>query len=277
MAGSRLSRGPLIRFAVVAVAAIGVAANAPAGMAARSSGSSDPLCARNRTTVAHHAGGAIVHLGQPARVPCASETGFYTGETGIAVTGNGTVWFSAANWESALVRSKDNGHTWQALTPGGPQAMPGCQVVVSPHTCDDSESSKNNTVADAYLYVDPATSKLFWSKTYGLAVCSSLSMTPDDGRSWQSNTNFGCPGADYEKIAAGPAPAGGAKPAGYPTVVYGCTNGPVPFFVVGPARVCYKSLDGGKSFSSTGAPVTPSPLAPGCLQFQEPQRVGPDG
>lgn len=236
----------------------------------------DPLCSPARASVAHHAGGRVVPQ-RPARVPCASETGYYTGETGIAVTRNGDVWFSAADWEWALVRSKDDGHSWERITPGGPQAMPGCYVATSPATCQDTEGAKNGTVADAYLYVDPKTSKLFWSKTYGFAVCSSLSMTPDNGRTWQANTSFACPGADYEKIAAGPAPAGGAQPVGYPDVVYGCTNGPVPFFVVGPARVCYKSLDGGASFTATGAPVTPSPLAPGCLQFQEAQVVGPDG
>jgi hypothetical protein len=278
MAGNRLSRKPFTRIGVLAVVALATVALATPG-SARPAGAAmaDPTCSAKLATVAHHAGGHVVAQRTPARVACASETGFYTGETGIAVSGNGTVWFSAANWESALARSDDNGHTWKAQTPAGPQAMPGCEAVTSPWTCDDSESSKNNTVADAYLYVDPKTSKLFWSKTFGLAVCSSLSMTPDDGRSWQANTRFGCPGGDYEKIAAGPAPAGGAQPVGYPNVVYGCTNGPIPFFVVGPARVCYKSLDGGKSFSSTGAPVTPSPLAPGCLQFQEAQTVGPDG
>jgi hypothetical protein len=255
-------------------AAVAVAPSGLASGAVRAKG--DPLCAPDRPAVTHRPGGRVVHQ-QPARVPCGSATGYYTGETGIAVTGNGSVWFSAADWEWALVRTRDQGHSWERITPGGPQAMPGCFVATSPATCQDSEAAKNGTVADAYLYVDPVTSKLFWSKTYGLAVCSSLSMTPDDGKTWQANSMFACPGADYEKIAAGPPPPGGAKPVGYPNVVYGCTNGPAPVFVVGPSRVCYKSLDGGKSFTFTGAPVTPSPLAPGCLQFQEAQVVGRDG
>src|SRR4051794_3947462 len=226
MSGSRLSRGPLVRVGLLAAAAMAVVSLAPSGTAA-APGGGDPLCSPDRATIAHRAGGHVVPRHQPARVPCASRTGYYTGETGIAVTGDGSVWFSAANWEHALVRSKDNGHTWEAITPGGPQAMPGCYAATSPMTCQDTESAKNNTVADAYLYVDAATSKLFWSKTYGFAMCSSLSMTPDDGRTWQSNTNFGCPGGDYEKIAAGPPPPGGDKSVGYPDVVYGCTNGPV--------------------------------------------------
>jgi hypothetical protein len=175
-----------------------------------------------------------------------------------------------------MVHSQDNGRTWKREAAGGPQAMPGCYAVTSPWTCQDTESAKNGTVADAFLWVDPATGKLFWSKTYGFAMCSSLSMTPDDGKTWQATPEFACPGADYEKIAGGPAPAGGAKPVGYPSVLYACTNGPAPWFVVGPARVCYKSLDGGNPWGFTGAPL-PSPLAPGCLHFQEAQVVGPDG
>src|SRR5690349_6042576 len=150
MSGSRLSRGSLVRVGLLAAVVAGAVTLVPSGSAAapgRAAG--DPLCSPDRATIAHHAGGQVVPQRKPARVPCASRTGFYTGETGIAVTGDGSVWFSAANWESALVRSKDNGHSWEAITPGGPQAMPGCYIATSPMTCQDTESAKNNTVADA--------------------------------------------------------------------------------------------------------------------------------
>jgi hypothetical protein len=236
-------------------------------------------CAPSRPAIAYNAGGKLISPAQ-ALVPCATETGFYTGETGIGVTKQGTVWFSAANWEWQLARSSDDGAHWEAFTVPGPQAEPGCYVGTSailPQQCDPSEQGKTNTVADAYLYVDPRTSKIFWSKTYGYAVCSSMNMSADDGASWSPVSRFACPGADYEKIAAGPPPAGGAQPIGYPDVVYACVVGPVPWFVVGPGRPCYKSLDGGVTWNPTGAPALPSPLAPGCLHYQEPQRVGPDG
>src|SRR4051794_14445186 len=234
-------------------------------------------CARDRVAVAHDAAGRAVSPAPRQFVPCASETGFYVGETGIGVTKQGTVWFSAANREWALARTRDSGAHWDAFSVPGPQAYPGCNFAVSPVTCQDTESAKDNTVADAYLYVDPTTSKIFWAKTYGEALCSSLNESADDGASWQALPTFACPGGDYEKPAAGPPPAGGDKPTGYPNVVYVCTNGPAPTFVVGPARICYKSLDGGTTWANTGAPAVPSPLAPGCLLFQEPQRVGPDG
>lgn len=253
---------------VVALAATGIAV-------APSQAKANPLCAPDRASVAHRASGQVVRH-KPVRIACASETGYYTGETGIAVTQSGAVWFSAADWEYAMVRTTNKGKSWERMVPEGPQAQPGCYAVTSPHTCRAGQASKNGTVADAYLWIDPLTSKVFWSKTYGLAACASLSMTPDNGKTWEANSNFGCPGGDYEKIAGGPAPAGGAKPVGYPNVLYGCTNGPAPTFVVGPGRPCYKSLDGGASWTFAGLPL-PSPLAPGCLHFQEAQAVGPDG
>ena len=207
---------------------------------------------------------------------CASSTGLYTGETSIAVTSDGAVWLSAADWEWALARSTDDGGHWQRFAVPGPQAFPGCSVGTAALTCDQSESGKANTTADAFLWADPRTSKLFWTKTYGLAVCSSLNMSSDAGRRWQAMTTFACPGGDYEKIAGGPPPRGGARPVGYPDVLYGCVNGPAAVFVVGPGRICYRSLDGGSSWKLAGAPL-PSPRAPGCLEFQEQQSVGPDG
>jgi hypothetical protein len=260
---------------LLVIASLGIAAVATAAPGKPRSALAAGMCRTGSPTVVHHAGGGVVKA-PPRRVPCGSETGFFTGETGIAVARNGSVWFSAADWEWALVRSVDDGVSWQKVVPEGPQAEPGCYAVTSPTTCQDNESAKNGTVADAFLWIDPKTSKVFWSKTYGFAICSSLSMSPDDGKSWKSTPMFACPGADYEKIAGGPAPAGAAQPTGYPSVLYGCTNGPAPWFVVGPARTCYKSLDGGTTWSYAGAPL-PSPLAPGCLHFQEPQTVGPDG
>lgn len=260
----------------ITLATLATALTAPA---AASASSPDAGCMPSRPAIAYTAGAKLVTPAQTL-VPCATETGFYTGETGIGVTQQGTVWFSAANWEWQLARTSDDGAHWEAFTVPGPQAEPGCYIGTSailPQQCDPSESGKTNTVADAYLYVDPRTSKIFWSKTYGYAVCSSMNMSADDGASWYPVSRFACPGADYEKIAAGPAPAGGAQPTGYPDVVYTCVVGPVPWFLVGPGRPCYKSLDGGVTWNPTGAPALPSPLAPGCLHYQEPQRVGPDG
>src|SRR3954471_9500148 len=234
-----------------------------------------PGCAPGRPAIAHHAGGKVA-AASPLPVPCTTQTGFYTGETGISVTPAGTVWFSAADWEWALARTKDLGAHWERFGVPGPQAYPGCGPDVSATSCDTSEQGKDNTVDDAYLHADRDTGRIFWTKTYGYAACSSLNYGDEDG-TWGASPHAGCPGGDYERLPAGPPPAGGAKPTGYKNVVYLCTNGPAPTFVVGPARVCYKSLDGGATFSDAGVPPVPNPQAPGCLHFQETQVVGRDG
>src|SRR4051794_33637303 len=104
---------------LAAVAALGAAGAAQAKTHAG--------CDTHRPTWVHHAGGAIVDRA-PTIVPCGTDTGFYTGETGIQVTPAGTVWFSAADWEWALARSQDGGASFSRFTVPGPQAFPGCGI-----------------------------------------------------------------------------------------------------------------------------------------------------
>ena len=188
------------------------------------------------------------------------------------------MWFSAADWEWALVKSHDQGETWEKFVVPGPQAYPGCGGGVTFFTpCDDSQQAKYNTVADAFLWVDPDTSKIFWSKTYGYALCSSMNMSADDGETWAPVTSFACPGGDYEKIAGGPAPEGGAQPTGTRT---SCTRAST-----GRRRRSWSVRTVSATSRSTAVtrgirPASRSlPIAkiPGCLHFQEPQVVGPDG
>src|SRR4051794_31610166 len=108
-------RRRLLASGLVAIAAVAVPV-------AHASSSNRAGCADARRAVAHYAGG--VRLAHPPQslVPCATETGFFTGETTIGVTKQGTVWLSAANWEWALARSRDNGAHWTAYNVPGPQA-----------------------------------------------------------------------------------------------------------------------------------------------------------
>ncbi|MDP9181563.1 MAG: hypothetical protein M3P04_02145, partial [Actinomycetota bacterium] len=117
--------------ALVALATLGVAAIATAAPGKQRPALAAGICRTGSPAVTHHAGGQAVKA-PVRRVPCGSETGFYTGETGIAVTAKGHVWFSAADWEWAMVRSVDDGVHWQKVVPEGPQAEPGCYAVTSP-------------------------------------------------------------------------------------------------------------------------------------------------
>src|SRR2546423_618395 len=155
-----------------------------------------PGCAPDRPAIAHHAGGKVV-AASPAPVPCTTKTGFYPGEPGTSVTPAGTVWFSAADWEWALARTKDLGAHWERFGVPGPQAYPGCGPDVSANSCDTSEQGKYNTVADAYVHTDRDTGRTFWTKTYGYAACSSLNygdagimvaISHDEAASWTYST-----------------------------------------------------------------------------------------
>jgi hypothetical protein len=107
---------------------------------------------------------------------------------------------------------------------------------------------------------------------YGFQVYS----TPDAGRTWTTADYQTAPVTDWEKLALGPPPAGGAKPQGYPSVVYLCGNSPME--ASGPGRLCYRSLDGGASFEPAGY-VTPSPETPDACQVlaSNAGAVGGDG
>ena len=74
-----------------------------------------------------------------------------------------------------------------------------------------------------------------------------------------------------QRILEGPPPAGGAKPGGYPHVVYYCAN----LSDLSESNLwCWKSLDGGRSFGFAGSFPDPPPRQ-GC-NTQHPARPGAD-
>jgi hypothetical protein len=227
-------------------------------------------CHSRWPVVAYRAGGQLVK--SPARSrsprPCATATGYGASESTIAVTNSGTVFYSPANTENSLARSFDRGATWRLVYP------PRMQY-----------TSLWNTV-DPHVVVDRRTGRVFWAHTtytedfrapvpvdgtplgwlaptaianaHGFQVFSS----PDDGRTWTTADYRQELTADWEKIFVGPPPpqrTGADQPAGYPDVVYLCANAPVE--VSGPGRACYRSLDGGRTFSFRGY-LHPSQSAP---------------
>ncbi|HVT36391.1 MAG TPA: sialidase family protein, partial [Nevskiaceae bacterium] len=132
-----------------------------------------------------------------------------------------------------------------------------------------------NTV-DPYLVSDRRTGRLFWAHATGpvrnedtlpqdagfyIAAASGFQVytSADNGYSWTTADYQTAPTGDWEQLMVGPPPAGSAQPVGYPDVLYLCAN--APFEVTGPGRLCYKSLDGGATFSVAGL-VSPTASNP---------------
>src|SRR5438874_521690 len=108
----------------------------------------------------------------------------------------------------------------------------------------------------------PAGAGFYLAAAYGFQVYRSS----DDGRSWKTADYQTAPTGDWEQVFTGPPPpasTGAAQPSGYPDVVYLCANSPLE--VSGPGRLCYKSLDGAKSWSK---PMMVA--APGAKNVQRP-------
>ena len=212
-------------------------------------------CDTTRPSVSHYSGGQTAP-GGPVLVPCVTTTGTDAQESSFGVTSKGTILLSPSivltnvgKDDIALARSDDGGAHWARTTP-------------TPASYGEEEPY---TVTDPWLYVDPLTSRIFWAQSNVPNDCGGfVGRSDDEGLTWTSNLIAGCPSNDYEKIAAGPAPAGGAQPSGYPNVVYYCATSPTTAF--GPGRLCYKSLNGGDLFLPTGY-VYPSANAPQPCDF----------
>jgi hypothetical protein len=225
--------------------------------AARASGGVG--CHPTWPVLAHRAGGQIVRLPAGAQLPvaCATRTGFPTSESTIALTNSGTLVYSPAQTENSLARSVDQGATWSLTYPPGEQ-------YTSFWNTDDPD-----------VVADRRTGWVFWAHATGpvrtegtlpagsgflLAAASGFQVygSRDDGRTFTTADYSSAPTGDWEKVFVGPPPPSAhraGRPAAYPDIVYLCANSPLE--VVGPGRLCYKSLDGARTFVIAGF-VTPS-------------------
>jgi hypothetical protein len=228
-----------------------------------------PGCHARWPATAYRAGVGASHPARVARLPvgCGVSTRYATSETTLAVANGGAILFSPANSENTLARSTNHGASWSLV---GPTQL--------------QYTSLWNTV-DPQVVVDRRTGRLFWVHTsytedlrwplpdqspaswlvptaianaHGFQVYSSS----NGGRSWSTADYSSQDTADWEKLFVGPPPprrTGQPQPSGYPDIVYVCANAPQE--VIGPGRACYKSLDGGVTFTSTGYEF-PSAAAP---------------
>jgi hypothetical protein len=226
-------------------------------------------CSRKLPVVTHGPDGAVAQLPAHSHPPvaCGFSIGYATSETSIASAGHGVLIFSPAETENTMVRSTDAGARWTITYP---------QL--------EQPTSFWNTV-DPEVVADPRTGWVFWSHATGpvrnadqLPPISPLPQgsgfylagamgfqvysSRNNGRTWRTADYSSAPTGDWEKVFVGPPPpasTGAPRPRGYPDVVYLCANSPVE--VTGPGRLCYRSLDGGLTFSIAGY-VSPSTQEP---------------
>lgn len=160
---------------------------------------------------------------------------FYVGhaalEPTLGITEKGSVFYTAAYSPVDVMRSTDQGRTWDVVSP-----MIG-------------EQNLHPFSLDPYLFVDPATSRVF---TVDLIPCPHISYSDDEGASWVTHS-LPCEQTDHQNLFAGP-PVMSAT-AGYPNVVYYCAISGGTLASTSTATACSKSLDGGISFVPTGAPA----------------------
>jgi hypothetical protein len=154
-------------------------------------------------------------------------------EPTIGVTADGVVF---SDLQTKVVRSKDQGRTWEEVTPPG-----------------------HVTSLDPYLYVDKGTSRVYKSDLAG--TCQLLSWSDDRGETWTS-APAACNMSDHQSLTA-------AKPVssttvGYPHVLYSCSQ-TLGYNGYSMASGCDKSLDGGLTWVPTGTlPFSnPSPYGVG--------------
>jgi hypothetical protein len=184
--------------------------------------------------VAHHLGGAPIHSRRITRkAPDARlyRPGLNSTEPTLGVTENNDVFYSSfqTNTRIEVVRSSDEGKTWDIVSPKFPGGRNAQLLSLDP-----------------YVYVDDAegVNRVF---TVDLTVaCSYLSFSDDGGKSWISNPlACGRPVNDHQTLFSGPPTI--SPTVGYPNVVYYCWNDVA-------SSSCSKSLDGGLTF----VPVSPA-------------------
>jgi hypothetical protein len=254
---------------LVLLLCIGAAAPAPAapGAAAHRGG---PGCDPARPAVAHRAGGVVLrHQPRGAAIPCAVVVGPTSESADVGVTRSGSVVYAPLNRNTAtppqnviegpeqVVRSRDGGATWTELDSGGPTT---------------------GGLVPPWMSVDPRTSRIWFATTLPSHCGARISWSDDDGDTWHTNPSVGCPAMGGNKVMEGPAPRGGAQPVGYPHVVYYCAldvdGAPTSLLW------CYKSLDGGTTFTHVGGFPNPVPPPPACGTDTDQATsglVGPDG
>jgi hypothetical protein len=266
----------LNRFAIILLAALSaVVAIAPHTLAGGANSTSNgagrisviPLegCDASRPAVAHGTNGVPLSP-QPAYppIPCQSVIGLSSEAADVGVTRSGAVFYAPLVENTSpppqntlegpedVVRSVNGGASWTVLESGGPTT---------------------GGLFPPWMGVDPKTERIWFATVLPSECGARISWSDNEGNRWQTNPSVGCPAQGAEKVLEGPPPPGGARPVHYPHVVYYCANS----MDTGGIDYCYRSLDGGNTFSFVGNPDPELPS--GCVETHPARAgvVGPDG
>lgn len=231
-----------------------------------------PGCATNRAAVAHYAGGVPVHP-QPgaAPIPCGMQTGYAGGESAIAVTNGGAVFYAPAVQASASVqtqyflggnsgfaRTTNLGASWSFVDPIGLNTF----VPQVPGLPDQRFAQSLGYPAwdqiDDKFYMDRTTGRLFWTDPD--VPTETVLWTDDDGLTWGiSELPVGFGGEWTQVTTARPRTS---TTSGYPEVVYACGEYDSVARDVSTSfegDLCQKSLDGGQTWIVAGQGFFGSP------------------
>jgi hypothetical protein len=197
--------------------------------------------------VAHHAGG--VEITDPSITTKAPDGRFYRlgingWEPSLGIDDKGRIFYQARNadLEPHVVRSTNEGHTWEIVSPTLPGGAPAQPASLDP-----------------VLHLDQDTGRVFTNNIPPDITCQPISFSDDAGESW-TNTGI-CGHFDHQNIFSGPPPEGADEPSGYPNIVYYCAINAVALSGTSTMTTCGRSMDGGMTWLPSGEPayVTPVP------------------
>ena len=242
-----------------------------------------PGCAPHRTAIAHNARGAIARPPRGAApIPCGMQTGFAGGESAIAVTNSGAVFYAPAvqqfagtqaqyflGGNSGFARTTNAGRTWTFVLPiSANLAVPANPLGRPGWPAWDQIDDK--------FFMDHQTGRLFWTDPDlpSEAVISS----DDDGVTWSYSLLPIGFGGEWTQVTTGKPRI--SRTSGYPKVVYACGE----YDSVGrdvtttlEGDLCQKSLDGGQTWITAGQGLFGSPVEthPECVRQTEHPNFSP--
>lgn len=182
-------------------------------------------------------------VGPSKMTPCTILTDLGSSEPALAIRKDGTLVYAPVhfpNGDIGVMRSKDNGSTWNATVPLLPDGTPHKRVQPS-------------------MYMEPQTEKLFFATSRStfsplhIETGMDMSISDDGGETWRYKLLNEFKGIDWIKYSAGPGKT--STPVGFPKVMY--ISGPTPIstpaiITVPKEHQVLKSLDGGETWAHAG-------------------------